>query len=161
MPIHAVDEYELANCPEDRFDRLLFYVALVVEKRDMWGELLVHQMPQAFSHHRCAKRLPKQPQPAQPIAAKQDKRMTVRPAPKARNAVERNLERRHEHFLCRLTCHPENTLNRTTSAVEKKQRDVKTIRSDQRTIEEACAFDHFRHAVDPRGRIGIRLGSEK
>ena len=93
MPMQAVDEDEFANRPANRLDRLLFYLASVVKKRDMRVEIRGHPAPQAVSRHRRTKRLPKLLQPAQSGTAKQNEGMTVQPAPKARDAVERNIER--------------------------------------------------------------------
>ena len=95
-----------------------------VEKRDMRDEIRSHQAPQAFSRHLRTKRLPKQLQPVQSIVAEQHKRMIVRPAPKACDAVEGHLERWHAHLLCSLTCHPNGTLMQASPAIEKKQRYV-------------------------------------
>ena len=148
MSMQAVDEYELADCPEDRFDRLLFHFALVVEERDVRIEIRLHQMPQAFSCHLRAKCLPKQSQTAQSISAKQDERMIARPAAKARDAVERNRERWHAYLLCGLTRHPKIMFEGATSTIERKQRDVQVISLDEIAIELTSAPDHLRQAID-------------
>ena len=161
MPIHAVDEHELANRPEDRLDRLLLHFALVIEQRDVRVEIRTHQVLQAVSHHRVAKHLPKLLQPAQSFIAKQHERMIVRSAAKASYAVEPNIKRWHAHLLCGLVCLSNDPLTRAASVTEKKQRNVKTICSDERAIELMSALDDFRHAVDAGGRSGTRLGTEK
>jgi hypothetical protein len=161
MPIQAVDEHELANRPEDWFDRLLFYFALVVQKRDVRGEIRIHKMPQTASRHRGAKGSPKQLQPAQSIVAEQDERMIVRPAPEARDAVEPNIERWHAYLLCSLACHPNDMLTRAASVIEKKQRDVQTIRQNEIAVELTGVFHHLRQAKDACRRIRIRESREK
>jgi hypothetical protein len=118
-------------------------------------------MLQTISRQMHTKRLPKQFQPAQSVAAKQDERMVARTAVKACNAIERNLERRHAHALRGLACYPNDTFMRATSVMKKKQGDMQTISSDEATIEMMCAFDHLSQTRDAGRFVNARNNSKK
>src|ERR1700733_9292641 len=105
-------------------------------------------MLQAVSHQLCTKCLPKLPQPVQSVAAKHDKRIVARPAPKARDAVERNLERRHAYVSCGLTGHPNDVFTGVASLIKKKQRDMQAIRLDEIAKEVTRAFDDLSQAIN-------------
>ena len=153
MTMQTVDEHDLAYGPADRFDRVLFDVAVRIQDGDVRSELPLRQTPQTSCRQRGAKPPSKRPQLLYALVTNEDKRPTAKPAPKAGRAVEPKLERLHLHVRGSLACDPNDLVGQLT---EKEQRDVQQLWFDYFAIEFVGAFERMRQPVNPHGRIGVR-----
>ena len=96
--------------------------------------------------------------PPQSILADQDKRTVARPAPKARGAVERNLEGLGSQFRGSLARGENMALGQ---AAEKEQRNVQALRRDELAVEFMGAFEHACQPVNSLGCARVGNGCEK
>ena len=114
MATHAVDQYELVHSPADRLNRVFLDVAFGIQERDVRGEFLLRQIPQALARHRDADRSSERFQPVQPIVSSEDERLIAGFTSKGDRAIEQNLERWRPYFCGSLTYHPSDRFQQLT-----------------------------------------------
>src|SRR5581483_723564 len=97
----AANEHQLAHCPCNRGDRVLFDAACVVQQRNVRDEICIRPPPQSTLSQDCTKHLAERFKPARPIIAYQHERTIARLSLKADGSVEDDIKWRYAQIFNR------------------------------------------------------------